>query len=395
MAQPHEFRPSRRRAARKSRWPLAVGVIVGLALVGATLFFPAALLTDRSTFCRTCHEMLPYYDGWVAGQHSQTAQCIDCHVDAGLPARFAHKFVALGEVKSHFTGDMTFPRATPPDVPNKRCTHCHTTLPKTTVVGFNHQNHADKGTCQTCHAKTGHNVTAAVLQALGIYNASAATTAAPGGFATIDGGQANIKNHKKVSCSRCHDMAKTGCPRCHKPLDAAKHTWKGDCTQCHTADNKFAFAHPSSTDCAKCHKLGDKHFKPVSGGLAACKSCHSEAGKSWKFSHPGPSSDCTGCHKPPVKHFAGQCPQCHADPGGSWKFAHPASSADCAGCHTPPAKHYAGQCSQCHHGAGGSWKFSHPSSGEHSWKSQPCAKCHPTSFPAVSCTCHGGRPPSD
>ena len=65
----------------------------------------------RPAFCQTCHEMGPYYDAWAVGQHAETATCIDCHVDDGLPARFAHKFVALGEVKAHFLGDTTFPAA--------------------------------------------------------------------------------------------------------------------------------------------------------------------------------------------------------------------------------------------------------------------------------------------
>jgi hypothetical protein len=174
----------------------------------------------------------------------------------------------------------------------------------------------------------------------------------------VNAGSANIKGHKKVECSRCHDMTKTGCGRCHQPKPGTKHPWKGDCTQCHEATGKFAFKHPTSTDCAKCHKPSDKHFKPVSGKLGECKSCH-------------------------------------PTPGGDWKFSHPGSNADCTSCHKPPAGHYADQCSQCHHRPGGSWKFSHPSSGEHSWKSQPCAKCHPKNYTSAYCTCHGGNAPGD
>ena len=217
--------------------------------------------------------MVPYYDAWTSGQHAESAQCIDCHVEPGLPARFAHKFVALGEVASHFSGDTSFPRATPPDVPDSRCLRCHDELPKETDGGFSHEIHAEKGSCATCHSATGHDVTVEALKAAGIFNASAESTTKPGQFATVDGGAANIEGHVQVPCSRCHDMAKTGCPRCHK-TDSAKHPWTGDCTECHKAGEKFAFTHPGAGDCERCHALGDKHFKPASGKLPACKTCH-------------------------------------------------------------------------------------------------------------------------
>jgi len=284
--------------------------IAGLAVLGVALFFPVALATDRSTFCRACHEMAPYNDAWAVGQHAQTAECIDCHVEAGLPARFTHKFVALGEVKAHFLGDTTFPRATPPDVPNTRCIRCHETLPTTTKNGFSHKVHAEKGTCASCHPATGHDVTEAALKTAGIFNAGVEPTITAGKFATVNSGAANIAGHAKVSCSRCHDLAKTGCARCHTPKTGAKHFWKGDCSECHSARDKFAFKHPTSADCTK-------------------------------------------CHKPPVEHYAGQCSQCHHDPSKSWKFSHPSAgehswkSQPCVACHP---KNYTSVSCSCHGG---------------------------------------------
>lgn len=289
--------------------------VAGLVILGVFVFFPVALATDRPTFCGSCHEMDPFHDQWAAGPHATTAQCIDCHVDEGLPQRFAHKFAALGEVKSHFLGDTEFPRAGAADVPNQRCVRCHPTLPKTTAEGFSHEVHAAKGTCAGCHTTTGHNVTTDMLKAAGIFNAALDVKTAPAEFAALDAGTANIKGHAQVVCSRCHNMAKTGCPRCHKSPAAAKHSWKGDCAQCHKAGAKFVFSHPKS--------------------------------------------------------------------------------ADCTGCHTPKTGHYTGQCSQCHHRPGDSWSFSHPALRKHSWSGKPCAKCHPQGYTTASCTCHGGKPPSD
>lgn len=339
---------------RRSR--IVLWAIAAVAFAGVVAFVPTAMLTDRATFCKTCHEMVPYYDAWAAGKHADGATCIDCHVAPGLPARLAHKFVALGEVRAHFAGDTTFPRPTPAEVPNARCTRCHTDMTKTTKGGFSHTLHAKKGSCADCHASTGHDVTTAVLQAAGIFNPNSKRAVIASSFAAVDAGKANLTGHKKVACSRCHDMAKTGCARCHEAKHKPNYKPVGDCPDCHRPGDKFVFVHPGSADCAACHKLPQKHFRPVSGALGTCVSCHAKGGGSWKFAHPGVSSDCSACH-------------------------------------TAPAGHYAGQCSACHHDTGKSFAFRHPSSGEHSWKGQACVTCHPKSFTSASCTCHGGRAP--
>ncbi len=75
----------------------AVTIVILLAVVLAALFVGTALATDRPQFCPSCHEMQPYYDAWANGPHKDV-WCIDCHVPEGMPARFAHKFVALTEV---------------------------------------------------------------------------------------------------------------------------------------------------------------------------------------------------------------------------------------------------------------------------------------------------------
>ena len=395
MAASHEFRPRRGKTPAKPRGAKAALWIAVLVVLGVVLFFPVALATDRSTFCRTCHEMIPYYDAWLVGQHAKTAECIDCHVDAGLPARFAHKFVALGEVKSHVLGDTSFPREQPPNVPNRRCTRCHKTLPKTAVDGFSHEIHTQKGTCATCHASTGHNVTVEVLKAIGIYNATAAPAPKSGAFAVVDRGTANVEGHKKIGCSRCHDMAKTGCPRCHTP-ERGEAPVEGRLRAVPPAGREVHLHASRAPPTARnATSPARSTSQPVSGPLPPCKTCHPTTGSSWKFSHPESGADCVTCHKPPANHYPGACPPCHQQVGDTWAFSHPEATADCASCHKPPANHYAGQCSACHHRQGVSWKFSHPSSGEHSWKSRACKTCHPKSYTAAYCTCHGGNAPDD
>ena len=104
---------------------VAVWVAVSVVVLAA-VFVGVARATDASAFCRSCHEMGPYYDAWAAGQHGhEGVPCIDCHVNRGFLPRLSHKFVALGEVWSHFFGNTTFPMASPPSMPNSRCLGCH------------------------------------------------------------------------------------------------------------------------------------------------------------------------------------------------------------------------------------------------------------------------------
>jgi nitrate/TMAO reductase-like tetraheme cytochrome c subunit len=383
LAAARRARPTRRRTRRPMGWVL-IWVVVGIVVLGAG-FVAVAAFTDRPAFCRSCHEMVPYYDAWAVGKHKDVS-CIECHVEPGMAARLGHKFVALGEVRSHFTGDTKFPRPTPPDVPASRCTTCHSSIPNTTKSGFNHGEHAKRGTCAGCHPDAGHDVSAAALQSAGIYQPSPASTLAPNAVAAIGAGAANVDGHVPVSCSRCHDLAKTGCKACHTP----KHKSRGACLLCHRAGTTFVFVHPAKgVDCAPCHKLPAGHTEK-----ADCLTCHDHPGKTWKYTHQA-GQDCSKCHDAPARHRAGACPDCHHKAGVNWTFAHPGSGSDCGSCHKPPAGHYAGTCSRCHHRTGRSFAFSHASAGEHSWRSRPCKKCHPSGGAAVSCTCHGGRPPRD
>jgi len=377
---------TRAHARTKGRRPLWVVLWVLVGLIVATgAFVGVALYTDRPAFCNSCHEMGPYFVAWTAGKHADVS-CIQCHVDPGMPARIAHKFVALAEVRAHVMGDTGFPLSIPPDVPAERCLVCHPSTPETTASGFPHGRHARKGTCAGCHRESGHAVTAAALQAAGIYVESPSATIPVGAFAAVGAGTANVTSHVAVTCSNCHDLAKTGCTRCHTP----RHKPRGDCQLCHRAGEAFKFVHPASgVDCASCHKRPSGHTDDT-----GCLKCHDKPGKTWMYTH-SPGQDCAKCHQPPAKHRSGACTSCHRQQGKSWAFSHPGSNSTCRSCHQPPSGHYAGSCTRCHHRVGVSFVFSHPSAGEHSWRSRPCKKCHPSGGSTVYCSCHGGHPPSD
>ncbi|NTU72271.1 MAG: hypothetical protein HGB10_10720 [Coriobacteriia bacterium] len=240
-------------------------VVAILAVVGIAAFFPIALATDRSEFCRSCHTMVPFYDAWATGGHAEHAACIDCHVDAGYEARFTHKFVALKEVYAEFFTKANFPSYNA-EIPNERCLRCHPDAPSKVVDKFSHPEHLEKDTqCISCHGTTGHKVSVASLASAGILNAANVT--AGDEFIGQNPKDAGTKGsvypgHKKVNCQNCHDQAKLQCSYCHKT--PAKH-FGPKCTACHKdASVDFdEFKHPDAGEhdwrkraCKKCHPNG-------------------------------------------------------------------------------------------------------------------------------------------
>jgi nitrate/TMAO reductase-like tetraheme cytochrome c subunit len=399
---------------------LVVLVVFSAMLVAA---LGVAKATDRPSFCGSaCHEMAPFHLAWQRGAHSSVS-CIDCHVDAGIPARLTHKVAAVKEVWAHYAQPVTFPLANPTIVPDERCRRCHDKI-TSSIKGFDHASHERGRSCVSCHAATGHLVTEQTLAKAGILNvALISRSEAATGFAVVDGGVANIPGHVRVSCSRCHDMAATGCSRCHEVNhEQGGATKTGPCHQCHSAGGGFAFTHPSGPDldCTACHNRPEGHK------TGACPTCHN-AGVTWAFKHPRRAAVCTSCHAKPRGHQRGTCTGCHRKVGVSWAFTHPTSSA-CATCHDRPAGHQSGACTTCHR-AGTSWAFTHSSStacaschdapaghygtscaschaptrawrnaqfnhpripgGEHSYRSFACKSCHPSGYSSANCSkCH-------
>src|SRR5574340_1830476 len=363
--------------------------------------------------------MTPYNAAWAAGPHAQT-RCVSCHVDPGVIADFAHKFVALKEVWVHFTGDPKFPQDAA-EVSNARCLRCHDDKIDPGIKGFDHEMHRDGHACMTCHDTTGHDVTAASLEAAGILNADVQALNAGRNQAPTDKG-APLEGHKAVVCSQCHDMPASTCIACHEAPKGhfqrpcltchAPATWAfthpdanamcalcherpaghrdGECSACHGIGASWAFVHPLSTACAACHAPPANHY---AGSCAACHTPKTPFDET-VFRHPGQDASCADCHPRPSGHREGQCSACHKA-ATSWAFVHPASQA-CANCHPAPANHYGPACANCH-SPSQAWKtavFNHPPIAEHSYRSFPCTDCHPGGFASATCTkCHANGPP--
>lgn len=255
--------PGAKRAQRNRMiiWSVVIAVAVGLIL-----FVPAALLTDRPAFCKTCHTMVPFYNAWEQGPHKDV-WCIDCHVDSGMIRRFEHKFVALNEVYAEFFTKSSFPNYNA-DVPDARCLRCHPDVPSkatTASSNFSHVSHLNKGVpCAKCHAATGHKVLFATLGNAGLLNsanAPAGLTYVGEEFKATVGKPSRLAGHTPVPCSSCHDQANLQCSFCH--ATPANH-YGADCKSCHRPTVPFTnFVHPptgehnyKSRPCVKCHPNG-------------------------------------------------------------------------------------------------------------------------------------------
>jgi nitrate/TMAO reductase-like tetraheme cytochrome c subunit len=284
---PGKTRPPAKRDARgRARLLVVWGSIAAVALVVLTA---SLVYTEQSSFCPSCHEMVPYYQAWQSGGHHGRAECVDCHVDAGVIAHLAHKPIALKEVWDHFFVDNRFPNFTV-DLPNSRCIRCHPSVANKPGSLFSHALHVNRAQCKDCHAQTGHTVSLASLQAAGVLKATVTTPSiAPSGTPS------SIPGHIRVVCQDCHDQAKMRCSACHQP----PHEDRGECSNCHRPGPKFVASHPAGTNCAQCHTPPANHFGPD------CAACHTPGVPFTQttFTHTGN----TGAHN--FRSFP--CVKCH------------------------------------------------------------------------------------
>lgn len=193
-----------------------------------------------------------------------------------------------------------------------------------------------------------------------------------------------------VRCTRdgCHP---TVAARSNSTFSHAQHATRAKCQQCHaTAGHVVTLAALQAEGTLKAAAT----TPPVPGGLVpsaaaghkpvSCQKCHDQA-----------NMKCSQCHQAPHEP-RGECSACH-QPGANFTFVHGAKGSDCSQCHAPPANHFGPDCSACH-SPDVPFKntvFNHPARiGDHSFRSFPCVKCHPTGYTTSSCTCHGGRAPT-
>ena len=381
--------PAVKRRKRRRRWVMALsitGAVIAVLIIAALV---TAHYTSASSFCDTCHEMDPYYESWQASTHS-SAECRDCHIPPGAIPYIETKLGSFREIYVHVAGNPDAPLAVTREIPDESCLRCHEDPPQDPTlptVTFSHDKHSDID-CISCHVRFVH------------------TTVNPPEY---------VDPAKMSSCFECHNgsIAPNNCSYCH----TAPHEARGECSSCHTTTgwSSAASGHPftltgahAGLSCTDCHvsKPGVQNMAGTQLAQARpeCASCHEEK-------HEG-LTDCASCHTPTAwkdvdfehpfprvgAHASLSCADCHVSGPGAATVAgtqFPAADPACVSCHGDEHNGLT-DCADCHTPKG--WKpanFRHPPAGEHSAKSFACVKCHPSGFATQSCTCHGGRPPSD
>jgi nitrate/TMAO reductase-like tetraheme cytochrome c subunit len=230
------------------------------------------------------------------------------------------------------------------------------------------------------------------------------------------------------------------CPTCHgmKPFYDAwqtgghKNLW---CIDCHVEPgypNRFAhkfvalqevydqlFTHATfpnynadmpNSRCLRCHQdvptkiaaVGQFSHQMHLGRGVQCATCHATVGHEVTFAALDSAGvlnanqvtagntfvgqqfqGAAGAHSVLPGHRPVPCSNCHDQ-----------ANLQCSFCHTPPPSHFGADCKLCHNPSVPFQQFTHPPSGEHSYLSRPCAKCHPNGYTTVFCTCHNGHPPT-
>jgi len=143
---------------------VAISVLVGLSLGAAlglggyTFVFAKGysyLLNDPAA-CANCHVMQGHLDAWSRGSHRSVAVCNDCHLPAGMVAKYVTKAInGYNHGYAFTTGDYPDPLRIRPsnlDISEAACRTCHGDI--------THQIErvASAGTldCTRCHAQVGH-----------------------------------------------------------------------------------------------------------------------------------------------------------------------------------------------------------------------------------------------
>ncbi len=284
----------------------AVAVVLTLTVMMALFTAASGIYTSRPEFCRSCHNMEPYYVSWQESSHSHVS-CIKCHFPPGAGEKIRGKMLGLVQLAKYVTrSEGPRPAAEIPDASCLR-TGCHETrLLSGRVdfhgVSFDHRPHLEQ-----------------------------------------------MRRGKKLRCTSCHGQIVQG-----KHMTVTTTT----CFLCHFKDNFF---NEGLGTCTRCHQIPDKDFD-LGGGVqfnhdlaydrgVDCENCHSDL---IRGNGEVPHERCSVCHnresdlekindheflhKTHVADHKVDCLACHLEVTRQRDDDRLASAAaDCAACH--PSHH--------------------------------------------------------
>jgi nitrate/TMAO reductase-like tetraheme cytochrome c subunit len=191
----------------------------------------AGVYTSRPEFCRSCHNMEPYYASWQESSHREVS-CIKCHFPPGAGEKVRGKMLGLVQLAKYVTRSEG-PRPVA-EIPDASCLRsgCHETrLLSGRVnfrgISFDHRPHLGE-----------------------------------------------LRRGKKLRCTSCHGQMVQGT---HMTVTVTT------CFLCHFKDNLF---NEGLGTCNRCHQIPDENFA-LGGGVqfnhdlaydrgVDCENCHGD-----------------------------------------------------------------------------------------------------------------------
>ena len=361
---------AKKEKAPKKRGRRLVKILIGLFVLFVVAGVGMVGFTSSPSFCKSCHQMKPYFESWQASTHSEVS-CIQCHFAPGIEPVITGKLNGVIQLIKTITNTASpKPHAEVEDVsclrggchveedlsgaikyagkynfdhtPHLKATSSHTKLRCATC----HAHETDgahmevsEEVCFICHFKGRGGVTS--LQPLGGCTACHEEPKEP---ITLADGSSFLHADfvgRGVQCLKCHldavagngEVSRQACLQCHSESDklakhsevANLHEWhitkrKVDCLACHSEIRHGLNVEGSDRDgsCQKCHET---LVSPVASMFAGVGASGIEEAVSM---HRRAGVECVACHQTPA----------HAGVGYAMGVVdHGANEAACIACH--------------------------------------------------------------
>ena len=284
--------------------------VLAALLLGVLLFLVGFISYSSSPgFCRSCHNMEPYYQSWKESRHSEVT-CTECHFKPGLAGTLRGKFEASALVVKYLTGTYQpkpFARIEDDSCLQPGC-HVKEKLGDAPLfkgkATFTHQPHfrddlQSNLTCTACHSplKSGKHISV---------NEKSCYLCHLRGF---DSSLAASENNDEE------------CMVCHKSIPEVIHLGRRNIVHEDVANKQ--------TNCYECHSNVVKGSGSVS--LSVCYNCHN-----WQEEIPVEGRRGRKLHNIHVKNHQ-ECFQCHTDINHGIDREAKVAGSDCRSCHL--AKH--------------------------------------------------------
>ena len=294
--------PEPGRRALLARWgrrliPIAILSVIFMA--AGTVGFVE--YSARPSYCKSCHNMVPYYNSWAQSSH-RNVPCIQCHFAPGIRAEAMGKFKAANQLVKYITG--TYGMKPWAEISDAACLRsgCHSERKVEGVVmyrgvRFDHTKHlgelrrGKQLRCTSCHSQIVQGDHVAVTQ----------TTCILCHFKDRPPGE------PIASCTGCHPNP----PRVVSPA--------GDIVD-HAQFVRDRIA------CVSCHANVTRGNGAVD--RARCFNCHNEPEKLGKF------GDTTLVHRVHIADHSVECQQCHTPIEHREQQLATTFELDCKSCHT-------------------------------------------------------------